>query len=569
MNEIKIELTPLQRFFRLLKPDQKEIWNVYIYAIFNGLVGLSLPLGIQAIVNLIQGGQISTSWIVLVTIVVLGVAITGVLQILQMRITENLQQKIFARAAFEFAYRIPKIRLEALYKHFAPELMNRFFDTMSVQKGLSKILIDFSAATLQVIFGLILLSFYHPFFILFSLILLLLVFVIFRLTARRGLNTSLKESKYKYQVAHWLEELARTSTTFKLAGTTDFHLEQADKEVGKYIGARESHFKVLVNQYSLLIGFKVIVATGLLAIGGLLVMEQLMNIGQFIAAEIIILLVMASVEKLILSLETIYDVLTAVEKIGMVTDLDLESETGMDLKNECGECGLTVEMENVSFTYPEQTVKTLDNLSLSLKSNERLLITGKNGSGKSTLLSIMAGLYEIQSGNIIYNGLPRGNLRLSSIRSVIGKSLNQDLIFEGTIMENISIGRSSVSYENVKWAVEKSGLSGFIKSQPNGYDSRIDPQGKKLPKSIVQKIILARSIVDNPKLLLLENALDQIDENERVNIIDFLTSRENEWTLVTISSDPYFAKKCDRIAMMEGGKILNTGTYNEMKSAIK
>ena len=119
--------SPVQRFWLLLKPDQKEIKNVYVYAFFYGLVNLSLPLGIQSIINIIQGGQISTSWIVLVAFVILGVAITGVLQVNQLKITENLQQKIFTRAAFEFAYRIPKVKMEALYRHYAPELMNRFF----------------------------------------------------------------------------------------------------------------------------------------------------------------------------------------------------------------------------------------------------------------------------------------------------------------------------------------------------------------------------------------------------------------------------------------------------------
>jgi ABC-type bacteriocin/lantibiotic exporter with double-glycine peptidase domain len=230
--------TPVQRFWRLLKPDAKEIRDVYTYAVFNGLVSLSLPLGIQAIVNFIQGGDISSSWIVMVVVVVLGVAITGVLQIFQLRITENLQQKIFTRAAFEFAYRVPRIRMEKLYRHYAPELMNRFFDTLTVQKGLSKILLDFSVATLQVIFGLILLSLYHPFFIMFSLVLVVLVYLIFRFTARRGLETSLQESKYKYQLAHWLEELARSSTTFRLVGSTPLPLDKTDRNVGNYLNAR-------------------------------------------------------------------------------------------------------------------------------------------------------------------------------------------------------------------------------------------------------------------------------------------------------------------------------------------
>ena len=302
---MKEKLSPLARFWRMLKPDRKEIRDVYVYGIFNGIIWLSLPLGIQAIVNLIQGGQVNAAWILLVAVVVLGVALTGILQIFQLRITENIQQRIFTRASLEFTYRVPRIKLEQLYKYYAPELMNRFFDVTSVQKGLSKLLIDFSSAGLQVIFGLLLLSFYHPFFVLFSMVLLFLVYIIFRFTAKPGLEASIRESSHKYALAHWLEETARTSITFKLAGNTDLPLKKADAHTTAYLGAREKHFKILIQQYSLLTFFKVLVATGLLAIGGLLVMEQLMNIGQFIAAEIIIITVMSSVEKLILSLETI------------------------------------------------------------------------------------------------------------------------------------------------------------------------------------------------------------------------------------------------------------------------
>ena len=555
--ENNIPLTPVQRFWRLLKPDRSEIQNVYIYAIFSGLVSLSLPLGIQAIVNLIQGGQISTSWIVLVVFVVLGVAATGILQIFQLRITENLQQKIFSRAAFEFAYRIPRIRMEALYKHYAPELINRFFDTISVQKGLSKILIDFSVASLQVIFGLVLLSFYHPFFIFFSLILMVLVYAIFRFTSARGLNTSLEESKNKYKVAYWLEELARTATTFKLNGNTDLPLQRTDRHVASYLASRESHFRVLVQQYSLLVVFKVLVATGLLAIGGILVMEQLMNIGQFIAAEIIILLVMASVEKLILNFETIYDVLTALEKIGQITDMELEpdEDQGIDLSENCKTCGINVDLENVNFTYPGNQRRTLNNLNLSLQEGEKIMITGKNGSGKSTLLQIIAGLYDIQGGTISYNGLPKGNLNLTSVRTVIGDSLSQEELFEGSVLENIVMGRESVSFDDVKWAVDNVGLSQFIKGLPNGFDTYINPVGKNLPRSTVQKLLLARSIVGHPKLLLLEDTLKYIDETERMKIIDFITSKENHWTLVAVSTEPYLAMRSDKVVYMKEGQI--------------
>lgn len=557
-----ITLTPVKRFWGLLRPDRKEIKNVYVYAVFNGLINLSLPLGIQAIINLIQGGQVSTAWVVLVSVVVAGVTATGVLQIAQLRITENLQQKIFARSAFEFAFRIPKVKMEAIYKHHAPELMNRFFDTLTVQKGLSKILIDFSTAVLQVLFGLILLSFYHPFFILFSVILIILVYAIFSFTGKPGLQTSLNESKYKYKVAHWLEELARTSTTFKLAGKTDLPLTKMDSEVGAYLNARESHFNILVQQYSLMVAFKAIVAAGLLAMGGILVMQQLMNIGQFVAAEIIILLVMSSVEKLVMSMESIYDVLTALEKIGQVTDLEIERTEGIDTICEEGSSGMKVELQDIKFTYPDGDKVILSAITETVESGQRVIICGENGSGKSTLLQIIAGLYDVTQGQVIYNGLPKGNLNLTSLRSSIGDCSAHEQLFDGTVLENIVVGRPGATFENVRWAVQKLNLERFINELPNGYDTHIDPQGKKLSKSVIQKLLLARSIADRPKLLLLEDALEHLDDTERRGVVDFLVSDDNDWTIIAATADNYFRSKADKVIEMKDGCFTHLSNKN-------
>ncbi|MEL6255537.1 MAG: ABC transporter ATP-binding protein [Bacteroidota bacterium] len=560
-------LTPVKRFWRMLKPDKTEIRNVYIYAIFNGLIGLSLPLGIQAIVNLIQGGQINSSWVILVSIVLLGIAFSGVLQIYQMYIVENLQQKIFSRAAFEFAYRVPRIRMETLYKHYAPELMNRFFDTISLQKGMSKILIDFSTAAIQLIFGLLLLSFYHSFFILFSVALILLVYVIFLFLGRRGLDTSLDESKYKYKVAHWLEELARTNMTFKLAGRTDLHLERTDQEVGNYLAARNKHFRIVVNQFGWMIAFKVLMAMGLLAIGGILVMQQQMNIGQFVAAEIIILLIMGSVEKMIMSLETIYDVLTSLEKIGQVTDMNMEKREGIELLDACDDGGIEITLEKVAFAYPDYPRNTLSDLDLRIGPGEKVLVAGPNGAGKSTLLQVIAGLYDVKTGNVSYNGLPKGNLTMTSLRDLTGDYMSDEQIFQGTILENIGIGREAANFENVQWAAKAMGLENFIRTQPKGYDSMLDPLGKKLSRGIIQRLLLARSIAHRPRILLLENALEQLDIIERKKIIDFLTDSANPWTLIAVSSDPYFAQKLDRILIMEDGRIVDDNADNQFSQS--
>ena len=268
----KTVLTAWQRLMGLLKLDKRDVLQTFYYAIFAGLVNLSLPLGIQAIINLIQGAEISTSWIILVILVTGGVAFGGLLQLMQIRIIENVQQKIFTRASFEFTYRFPKIKMSDLRDFYPPELANRFFDTLNVQKSLAKILVDFPAAVLQIVFGLLLLSFYHPFFIIYGILLLLLIYIVFKFTAQKGMETSLEESKTKYKVAHWIQEVARSLVSFKLSGRTSLAVNKNDILVSAYLEARESHFRVLVLQFIQMIGFKVLVTAGLLLIGGLLVL---------------------------------------------------------------------------------------------------------------------------------------------------------------------------------------------------------------------------------------------------------------------------------------------------------
>ncbi|GAB5416379.1 MAG: ATP-binding cassette domain-containing protein [Crocinitomicaceae bacterium] len=530
------KLTPLKRFWLLLKPDKIEIRNIYIYAIFIGLINLSLPIGIQAIINLIQGGAVSTSWIVLIFFVVGGIALSGILQIKQLHITENLQQKVFARAAFEFAYRVPRIKLERLHKRHAPELMNRFFDIISVQKALPKIMIDFSSAAIQAFFGLILLSLYHPFFILFSLFLIIIVFFILRITVRRGLETSLDESKRKYQIAHWLQELAKANYTFKMAGETQLPLNEVNDKTEGYVRARESHFSVLVNQYGLMVAFKALVAFGLLLIGGLLVIEQQLNIGQFVASEIIILLVMNSIEKIMLNFDTIYDILTSLEKIAQVTDLELDTDGGIRLQDKTK--GFDVNLHEVTFEYPEENKTVLNHVSLDIKAGERIVISGQNDSGKSTLLYLIGGLYSPSRGSIVMDRIPVKNYCPESLRSKIGGYLRDESLFEGTLLENITLGRDNANFDNVRWAVEALGLSKLINDLPLGYDTRILPQGRQFSKSTTAKILIARSIVDRPRLLLLENSFSVFSKEDRLSILQFLMDHEHEWTVLLTSSQP-------------------------------
>lgn len=546
-------MTPLKRFYNLLELDKKDVYQIFFYAIFAGLISLSLPLGIQAIINFIQSGRVSASWIVLIILVVFGVALVGILSLMQLRITENLQQKIFVRSSFEFAARLPKIKSEQLYNTYPPELANRFFDTMTIQKGTSKLLIDFSAALLQIVFGILLLSLYHPYFILFGILLLILLYFIFKFSYQSGLETSLKESKFKYKVASWLQEVARNNFSFRNELNYDFALKKNNQIVSDYLNYREKHFDVIKRQFSQLIVFKIIITASLLSIGGFLVLSQEMNIGQFVAAEIIILLVINSVEKIIIGLETFYDVLTSIEKIGQVTDLELEEDT--ITKNDTCYTNIVLETENIKFRFPDSKKEVLNAISLKIEQGEKIVLDGENGSGKTTLIRLLSGLLQPTSGSFYINDDTFRKINLKQYRSQIGSIIHSETPFEGTILENITFKDTTIPFEDIKWAIDGVQLSSFIKSLPKGLDTRIFPEGKQLSSSNAQKILLARSIIHRPKILFYEDPTDSMDEKVANEIIDFITSDANKWTIVVSSKNPYWKTKCSRKITMQNGFI--------------
>ena len=548
-------LSSSKRLLNLLKLDKKDISQIFFYAIFSGLVSLSLPLGIQAIINFIQSGRVSVSWIVLVFVVIIGVALVGILSLMQLRITENLQQKLFVRSSFEFGYRLPKIEFEALYDKYAPELANRFFDTITIQKGVSKLLIDFSSALLQIVFGIILLSLYHPFFIFFGIFLFTLLYVIFKFSFNTGLATSMKESKFKYKVVSWLQEIARNNFSFRENSNFDFALNKNDQLVTEYLNFREKHFGIIKKQFTQLIVFKIIITAGLLLIGGYLVISQQMNIGQFVAAEIIIILSINSVEKIIIGLETLYDVLTAVEKIGEITDLKIEKESNITL-DYCF-TNITLECENMNYKFPDSNSLVLKQINLKINPGDKIIIKGKNGSGKSTLVRILSGLLQPTSGSLFINDDTYKKINLQQYRSEIGIIINGETPFEGTILENITFNNPNISQEDLKWAIDSVKLGNYIKSLPEGLDTKIYPEGQHLSSSNAQKILLARSIINKPKILFLEEPFDKMDNDIAQEMIDFITSKENKWALLITSKNPYWEHKCDRIITMSEGKINN------------
>ncbi|HUC79927.1 MAG TPA: ATP-binding cassette domain-containing protein, partial [Flavisolibacter sp.] len=460
------QTAPLRRIASLFRDERSEISSVYFYAVLGGLIQLSLPLGIQAIIGFVVGGAMSTSLVVLIVLLVAGVLLNGILQMNQMKIIERIQQKIFVRYSFAFTNHIPRLDLQKTDSFYLPELVNRFFDIPVLQKSLSKILLDFPLAITQILLGLVLLSFYHPAFIFFGLLLLLLLVLIFRVTGNKGFQTSLAKSTYKYQVAGWLEEMARVIKQFKFSAHNAMHEKKADGKVVSYIEARKRHFSILLLQYKVLIAFKVIITAAMLVVGCFLLLNQQINIGQFVAAEIVIIIVITSVEKLIINLDSVYSALTSVEKINKLLDKPAEKDGSLLVASRGP---LSVQFNNVSFAYQEDR-PILKNVSFSIKPGEKVCITGKDGSGKSTVLKLLTGAYSDFQGAVLVNNVPIGNFNLAGLRSQMGIVLSQQDVFAGTLWDNLTMGDEAIDTAFVSQLVDLTGLSSFLATLKEGFD---------------------------------------------------------------------------------------------------
>lgn len=546
-------LKATRNLFAILRLDKKDISSIYFFALLAGLISLTLPLGIQTIISFVMAGSISASIVVLIVIVVVGVFLNGLVQLRQMQVIEKVEQKIFTRYTLEFSDRLPKLNIEKLDNYYLPELVNRYFDTASLAKGIEKILLDVPAAVIQIVFGLTLLAFYHPVFIGFGAILIFIVIVIIRFTSPQGLATSLRASDYKYAIAGWLEEMARVIKSFKYTKSTSLHMKKSDELVTHYLEARTSHFKILLLQFWSLVTFKIIITAAMLIVGAVLLVDQQINVGQFIAADIVIIAIINSVEKLIASLDKVYDTLTSVEKLNKVIESEIEHSGSIILPNSTD--GVSIQFTNVNFSYNQNQQQVLHNINLSIKAGSFVCITGDSGSGKSTLLRLLTGAFKNFEGSILIEEVPISNYNLQSLRSQTGILLSQQDIFQGTLLENITMGNEEVSVAEVAELTEKIGLKDFIQSNKDGFDTMLDPLGKRLPSKVRQNILLIRALLGKHRLLLLEEPFSHLDQKQKAAILSFLRNDKSA-TIIITSENESIIEGCDVVLKLENGYLI-------------
>jgi len=537
------EVEIASRVLRLLHGDGRDIAVIIVYALAVGLCSLAIPVGVQTIVNTVAFGIVLQP-LVVVTCLVGGVlAFSGTLRVLQLVVIEVLQRRLVVRLSLSLADRIPHVEFEQFQKKFGPEYVLRFLETFSAEKNIAGLLLDGIALFFQVSVGLILISFYHPFFLAFSLILTFLLFVMVVPLGNGAIRTSIKTSDAKYDVATWLQDLARVPILFKSDRGDAFAVERADRLVSAYIGWRAAHFRVLLRQVICSVSIQVVASALLLGLGGWLVIKQQLTLGQLVAAELVAGVILSGVAKLGQHLDKFYELCGSVAKIDGLFDVPHEKPTGTFF-SPGGEPARVV-VSNLVVRHALDAQPTLSKLNLVIEPGEKVAIWGQNGSGKSTLANCIYRISSPKSGRIEIDGHDVREIHPLELRSEVALVRGLDL-FHGTIEENLTLSLEQLGSARVRDALNMVGLLEDIYSLPDGLQTMLKGHVEPLSKGQAARLVIARAILSEPRLLIIDGVLDGIDETTVGGLLKELTGPRAPWSLLVLTHEgallPYFSK---------------------------
>lgn len=548
--------SPQSRCLELLRPESRDIFILILLALVSGVLYLATPIAVDAVVNNIAFGGRDTIYLqALFTLsfaLLIFLLFLGIIRASQHYVMETVQRRLVMRMAADMSYRLPRVRHDALNEKMKPDLVNRFFDILTVEKSSALLLLEGVNLVLGALVGLIVLAFYHPFLLLFNLVLIAIVLLITFGFGKRAVNTKVNESYKKHALANWLEQIALYSLLFKSDMGPEMACRRSDQLGHEYLDARKAHFRILMQQIIGFLGLQAFANAALLSIGGYLVLQGELTLGQLVASELILAGIVASFSSMGKHLEAFYDAMGSVDKLGYIVDLPIERQGGQLVAEEAiRQKPFEVEFRRVSFGYGVRKT-ILNDFSLVFPAGSRVAITGPLGSGSTSMLDLLFGLREPTSGQILVNDVDLRQWDLRTFRASAALLRNEEL-FEGTVLENILVGRENIDLKEVNAVLDRVNLTNMVAQLDGGLNKQLKVGASTLSYSSKILLVLARVLVDPPSLLLVDRFLKELDTELRAKIVDELFDRSRPWTLFLTTWDQALVDRCDIVVELSHG----------------
>jgi ABC-type bacteriocin/lantibiotic exporter with double-glycine peptidase domain len=537
---------PLQRLVSFLRPEAGDIGILAVFALVVGVLSLGTPIAVEAIVNAVAFERYMQPLVVLTIILSTLLGFAALLKGIQVYVAEMIQRRIFVRVVADLATRLPRVRRDGFAGHHAPELLNRFFEVVTVQKAAALLVLDGMTIVISTTVGMAVLAFYHPYLLGFDLVLLAATAFMVLILGRGAVRTAIHESYQKYTIAAWLEQLVLAPVAFKLPGASQLALATADDLTLSYVVAREQHFAVLMRQIAFTLGLQAVAAAALLGLGGFLVMHGQLTLGQLVASELIVGVIVGSSAKLGKHLESFYDLLASIDKLGALFDLPLERESGSPVAE--ADCGARVVLHEVALSDAGGR-ESFSPLTLQIEPGEVVAIGGPAGCGKSALLESLYALREPRTGYIDYDGMDLRSLSVDGLRSQVAL-VHRTEVVEGTIADNVLLARPSLTPAAIRTALEAVELWDEVMRLPKGLETPLTPSGEPLSDTQLVRLMLARAIAGRPRLLLIDSLLDQLPDSQLRRMLDAVAGGDSERTVILVTGRDALRAQCDRVVLL-------------------
>ena len=517
-------LKPFRRFLALLKPEAQDVRVIFVFSIIIGLLSLTLPLAVEAVVNTIAYGRALQPLIVLSLIVLVFLGFRAGLSVLMTVVTEIIQRKLFVRTVEDLSYRLTRVPLSTWKKYHGPELVNRFLDIVNVQKVTAKLLLETLMLALQTVIGLSVLAFYHPFLLGYDIGLLAIMTIVLWVIGRGAVKTAKDESQLKYETGAWLQEIVRHPTTFKYNGGLGYAINRADELAAQYIGHRQSHFRILIKQMSFAMIMQVVAATTLLALGGYLVIEQQMTLGQLVAAELIVTVILGSFAKVGKDLESYYDLMASVDKLGKLFDLPVERIDKLQIAQLPGADGVSLVNMKLDGNTPQST-------NVEFQPGSNYAIYGGSELLRGKLIEVLVGQQKPGAGHVLLDDYRVDAISAESLQKKI--SLVREIeLFEGTVDENLRMGRENLGSAKVNDIVSRLAIRKVVATLDDGFATRISISGYPLSQGQAIRLVLARALIAKPGILFVDGLLDRLSDDDTADVLSRLETFVEETTII-------------------------------------
>lgn len=525
------DIKPQERLLELIKLEKRDIKLVIFYSIFAGILALFLPLGAQTLFSHVAFGTLFQPVFIITLVVLLMLGFSSLLQTFQVHIVEIIQRRIFVRISKLISQKLTHSKRESFDQVSGPELVNRFFEILTIQKTKSLILMDGVSIVLQTLIGLVLLAIYHPYLLAFDIILILtLLFIILRL-GRGGVDTALIESKQKYKVASWLENVSNHLNLFQSSVGKSYVNHKTDELNRNYLRSRQNHFKVLFKQYIGTFIIQAVASACVLALGGWLVIIGELTLGQLVAAELIVSVIVSTFAKFGKYIESYYDLMASMDKLGQIFNLEDEvmPEAAFDI-----DIIKTIELDDVKYEY-SHFKKLCQPINLKLTPGFHV-IEVPAGTGKSTLSEILGCFRQPAHGKMRINDIDLSQTNLTEVRNKFHLVSKINLL-PMSILENLKLERGDLDLETIHKALTKIGIMKSIEDLPDGINTELYSHIKPLSKNVALKLCLAREALQAPDVLILDDIMTYFEPHDTQVICEFLKESFHNKTVIILTSD--------------------------------